>query len=671
MPRIMRRLVIVFVILVLAGCGGESGKSTSSSASARQRGDLPLGTATNVEPTSCKANIPATGGQVFRVEIPSRVDGVPIVFQVFEPDHIDCHEKHALILQGHGYSGSRTTSTADPGAAATNIDIAQLTAAGYAVISIDQRGHGESGGTVRVMDPDFDGQDLIAIVDWAEQHLDYLKYRNGNVLLGAIGGSYGGGFQMLLLAVDPDRRLDAIVPEITWHDLTYSLAPNGAVKSYWSLFLAGAGDGNTHLHQDPFIRGTLLEGAVTDTFPASALPFFNYHSPSYFCDNPRNLNVGDSADVSSYVLGTLLDNIPLTTGSFTIDQPSQRALPKVDALLFQGVRDDLFNVNEAYANYQCLQRGGGDVRLLTYEFGHGLIAPDAGLVQQGLATQTVPMGRNCGSIDANAATLAWFDEKLLGKGRADDVIRTGRNVCFALTQKDAVQVPSVTRGGTTFPVAMSGDAPVPVTLGQLTPTIVPLTTITSPTEVVAGIPRLTISVGRGVESLDALCPPTADPLVRLGSCDSTIFVGLGVIPLAAKDSRLAGVPELIDEQVIPLRGFGDFDIDMVAVAERLVAGDQLVLMVYGNQQGFVATSSRDPSTTMATITGEVAVPMLGDLPTLAGEVPAPSAPPSNGTLTVSATGTTTVAAETNITSLTELIRQVPVLGPALLAALGL
>jgi ABC-2 type transport system ATP-binding protein len=74
------------------------------------------------------------------------------------------------------------------------------------------------------------------------------------------------------------------------------------------------------------------------------------------------------------------------------------------------------------------------------------------------------------------------------------------------------------------------------------------------------------------------------------------------------------VPELIDEQVLPIRGFGTFELDMVGVGERLVAGDQLVLMVYGNQQGFVATSSRDLTTAIVTVSGTVSVPMLGDLP---------------------------------------------------------
>lgn len=611
---------------LLSGCGG-SDSSVSGSSQPRVRGDLPLGTAEGIKPASCRSGN-AEGGQIYRVEISSRVDGESIVFQVFEPDTLSCTEKHALILEGHGYSGSRQTDkSGGQSPLSFGAPVGDLTKAGYAVISIDQRGHGESGGTVRVMDPAFEGQDLVAIVDWAEQHLDYLKYRDGNLLLGAIGGSYGGGYQMLLWETDPSQRMDAMVPEITWNDLPYSLNPGNVVKSYWALFLAGAGDTLTQGRQDPFIRATLLDGVATGVFPADALPQFAAHSPAYFCGQGYSDMKGVTADGSSYVLAPLAGNIPQTTGAFSISRSPLKRFQKVDALLFQGMRDHLFNFNEAYHNYQCLQRGGGDVRLLSYETGHGALSPDAGLVSQAVQVQGIPLSRNCGAVDATAATLAWFNEKLLGKGRADSAIPSGKNVCFSLTQKDAVAVPQVTVGGTELPVAMPGGLPVPVTLAQLAPTIVPLTSVAEGTNVLAGIPRLKVKVSRGAAELDALCQKAQEPLLRLGSCDSTVFVGLGLITASAS-GKIPVVPELIDNQVMPLRGFGDFEVDMVGVGERLHAGDQLVLLVYGNSPTFVATSSRDLSTAIVTISGTVQLPLLGDLPAIPGDAPSAGLPVS-------------------------------------------
>lgn len=638
MNTLFRSLALLSALCALTACGGSSSsrsndavaaRSTDSRADALARGALPAGSPDGQIIQACQPNARREGGGSYRVEIPSRVDGEAIVFQVFEPDTFDCAAKHPLILEGHGYSGSRQTSKmGGQSPLSFGAPIAQLTADGFAVISIDQRGHGESGGTIRVMDPAFEGQDLVAILDWAEQHLDYLAYRNGNLLAGGIGGSYGGGYQMLLWEIDPSARLDAIVPEITWNDLTYSLNPGQVVKSYWALFLAGAGDALTQAGQDPFVRATLAEGVATGTFPLAARDQFFARSPAYFCGqnpiyqgpNGQPLDLtGLSASADGYTLGPLLGSLPPTAGEFSIVRPPLKRFQPIDALLFQGMRDNLFNLNEAVHNYQCLQRGGGDVRLLSYETGHGLLTPDVGLVSQALAIRDFPAARNCGPVDATTATLAWFNEKLKGQGNASDVIASGKRICLSLTKQDAIAVDDITKGGERFPVNLGG-LPVPVTLGQLVPTIVPLTSASNEPLVVAGIPRLSVTVGRGVDALNDLCQPAMEPILRLGSCDSTVFVGLGLITASAS-GKIPVLPELIENQVMPLRGFGVHEVDLVGVAERLQPGDQLVLLIYGNSPVFAATSSRDLTTAIVTVSGHVDVPLLGNVPALTGNIP--------------------------------------------------
>ena len=61
-----------------------------------------------------------------------------------------------MILHSHGWGGSRTT---DPAAFQQWLD------ARYAVLSFDQRGFGESGGTAQVENPDVEGHDVRALVD--------------------------------------------------------------------------------------------------------------------------------------------------------------------------------------------------------------------------------------------------------------------------------------------------------------------------------------------------------------------------------------------------------------------------------------------------------------------------------------------------------------------------
>jgi ABC-2 type transport system ATP-binding protein len=601
---------VIVLVAALAGAanGSVASAATGSRSDGSSRGALPYGAAQPV--ASCKAGKNLDGGRGYRVEIRSRIDGAPVVFQLFEPDRISCAKRHPLVLEGHGFSGTRRTDKRT-GALGTGLSIADLTRAGYAVVSIDQRGHGESGGTIRVMDPDFEGRDLVAIVDWAEQHLDYLAYRRRNLLLGSIGGSYGGGYQLLLYAVDPDRRLDAIVPEITWHDLTYSLAPNGVVKSYWALFLAGAGEANTGASMDPFLRATLLEGGTTNRMPGAALPFLNYHSLSYFCDNPYRLVVGAGGNTGRYTLDPLTKLLPVTAeGRYLVKTPPFARVPKVDALLIQGVRDDLFNFNEAYRNYRCLKRGGGDVRLLTYESGHQLLSPGFGFVADTINAGRILLEGKCGPIDAKDAALVWFAEKLKDEGDADTVVTTDQDVCYALSPGDAVRAPAVTVGGRQFQVELQGGLPATVTLGDPVPVIAPIgPPVGEKGEVIAGIPTATLKISRGDPALDAQCRKDGDPLLNLGACDAVVFVQIG--------SGLGGrVPRDLDEQIIPVRGVGTHEIELAGVAERLTAGEQLAVVLFGAREGFVTGFSRDATTPAVTVTGTVRVPLLGPLPKL-------------------------------------------------------
>ena len=55
-------------------------------------------------------------------------------------------------------------------------------------------------------------------------------------LIGMVGGSYGGGIQ-LATAGTPDKRIDAIVPTITWNSLNQSLYPSDTFKTAWGDLL--------------------------------------------------------------------------------------------------------------------------------------------------------------------------------------------------------------------------------------------------------------------------------------------------------------------------------------------------------------------------------------------------------------------------------------------------
>jgi ABC-2 type transport system ATP-binding protein len=67
-----------------------------------------------------------------------------ICITVFKPAWASRSHRVPMILHSHGWAGSRNTDVSD---VETYLD------AGFGVTSIDQRGHGESGGKAHVEDP--------------------------------------------------------------------------------------------------------------------------------------------------------------------------------------------------------------------------------------------------------------------------------------------------------------------------------------------------------------------------------------------------------------------------------------------------------------------------------------------------------------------------------------
>ncbi|MHA7833175.1 MAG: alpha/beta hydrolase [Algiphilus sp.] len=541
-----------------------------------------------------------TAAENRRVEIPSPVEG-SIVFQLFTPERMQPGERYPLVLHSHGFGGSRQTE-------ATGL-IGTLVANGYYVISIDQRGFGESTGPVRVMDPDAEGRDLVAILDWAETELSQLQRdASGTMMVGAYGSSYGGGYQLLLQAVDSKARLRALVPDITWHDLTESLNPGDAIKSGWALVLVAGGEAGSQGDLDNVIRETLLRGLSSNRFPEPGLDFFRYHSPRYFCD-------GEAIPEIAFAQGT---EVPMTPPNTP---------PAADILLWQGFPDTLFNVTEAFDNLRCLRARGGDVRLLTHQSGHILplsvetLSADLDSALAALSGAVVvpefqgPGGRNaCGSIDRDVATLAWFEAKLKGRDAAlEEAIPTGDAICLSLAEGDAVAVADIPEGGSDFPVeastpAVSGLIGVATTaLGPGLPggiQAIPLQTIGQDGAVLAGQPTMQLTLSPVNEALaQAECLSAFLPL----ACDPIVYVGVGY--------QRDGQWQLIDDQLKPLRGFGAHGTPqaperLVAVAERLQPGDTLGLLVYGFHPQYLGTFSRDVLVPALTISGRVQLPLL-------------------------------------------------------------
>ncbi len=558
--------VIAFSLGVSSCATSASATSASATGAATQKASAPAdfpGVTNNVPASPAMGQ--SRSGTAYNIYIQAPGTGDKVAFTVFEPATLEAGKTYPLVLQASGFGLSRET-------AASIANVKPLIEAGYGVISFDHRGHGESSGAVRNMDPDYEGKNVLAVLDWAEAKLDWLQYAPSggdprNLVLGSIGGSYGGMYQYMLHNIDPKHRLDAMVAWVAPNDLTYSNFPGGVAKA--AYMLGGTTPGKGPLI-DPYSARTSAASLQANKMVDGYADYLYYHSNQYFCADRRVASNGGP--------GTAPEHLP-------------RRGPKVNAVLFQGMRDTLFNFSEGYANYECLRREGGDVRLLSYQSGHNAahLVPDPG--EAYLPPGNAFDGR-CGSLHLTTAIGAFFAQYLKGVPGAADAVPT--KPCLSIAKDDAVlvsQVMTLQTGGTTavdvpatHVIAGTGlDQPVALDLGI---------TGAQGSSVVAGIPHLQLRVQAAPDA-------AGEPI---------LFVGLGQKRNAAPDAW-----DLINNQVLPLRGTGTFDVDLVGVAARLAAGEKLALLVYGRESLFVAPSSANvpnPSIVPVTVSGKVWVPLL-------------------------------------------------------------
>ena len=354
-------------------------------------------------------------------------DGTVIAFTVFRPAGASAAEPVPVVFHSHGWGGKRAASP-------TGI-AGRLVEEGFGVVSVDARGHGDSGGYATVQHKDHEVKDYVALVDWVAANLDWVQRDPngvpGDIVAGGTGYSYAGGFQLQLASRDP--RLDAIAPEITWNSVIDSLAPNGAVKGMWVHgLIALAKQGGTRI--DPRVEQWYAEAMLTNRLPPDAVAHFEGSAP-------------DLANLTA------------------------------DVLLVQGVPDVLFNLNQAARTYQALEAAGRvDVRLHTHLTGHVVPLQPLGAMPERRATFADE--GPCGPLQD--LVVAWLHHKLRG-GPAPDL----PEVSFALDDGECVRLDAYPTGSVDVPL---GTLPAPQAAGTL---LVPL--LEGPA-LVAGVPRLKATV---------------------------------------------------------------------------------------------------------------------------------------------------------------------------------
>jgi ABC-2 type transport system ATP-binding protein len=204
---------------------------------------------------------------------------------------------------------------------------ATLTADGYNVVTWDARGWYGSGGQINGDNPNFEGRDVTAIINWLATLPGVELKAPNDPVVGMTGFSYGGGIQ--LTAASIDHRIDAIEPNASWYSLADSLLPNGVVKSGWGDILCLTGDA-VGARYSP-IMSTVCNSSFSGSYTQSEVAQSNVVGP-----------------------GSMVSQITTPT------------------LLLVGGEDTLFPINGDIATYEALKAAATPVKMMWYCGGHGI-----------------------------------------------------------------------------------------------------------------------------------------------------------------------------------------------------------------------------------------------------------------------------------------------------------
>ncbi len=257
------------------------------------------------------------------------------------------------VLVAHGFGGSKKSVSTEATALARR---------GFVVLAWSARGFGASTGQIGLDSPDYEVADARALVDWLAKRPEVVRDGPGDPRVGVTGASYGGALALLLAGTD--RRVDALVPEITWNDLSQALfpnaaspapipaatpaagsfAPDGVFKRDWAGYFFGAGPagpGGLCGRFRPQVCAAYVQAATTGGPTPEIMDLLRGSSPAMVAGN--------------------------------ITAPT---------LLIQGEHDTLFGLDQADATARQLASAGTPLKVIWYAGGHDGGEPDAALQEQ-------------------------------------------------------------------------------------------------------------------------------------------------------------------------------------------------------------------------------------------------------------------------------------------------
>ena len=323
------------------------------------------------------------------VDVGPEADGTPVRLdtRLYVPDG---DQPLPAVLLAHGFGGSKES---------VDEEAREYAADGHVVLTFTARGFGRSGGRIHLNSPDHEIRDGAALLDLLAARDEVKQDGAEDPRVAVVGGSYGGAFALMLAGVD--RRVDATVAAITWHDLSSSLFPQAAAgsttpgpyKQLWGSRFFGASVGSLAMGPSGAVGGAGTSGtpggSATPGSPGTSGTSGTPAAPNAPAD-PADLLCGrfepalcaqlqDAAETgrpSPELTATLRRNSPRQTIS-AVTAPT---------LLVQGESDTLFGLDQADANAAGLAAAGTRHAVRWTDGGHDGASSNPGLDEEAART---------------------------------------------------------------------------------------------------------------------------------------------------------------------------------------------------------------------------------------------------------------------------------------------
>ncbi|PZF93337.1 alpha/beta fold hydrolase [Micromonospora deserti] len=289
------------------------------------------------------------------------------------PGDASADRKVPAVLLAHGFGGTKESVRADA---------EEFAGRGYAVLTWTARGFGRSGGQIHLDHPDYEVRDAQRLLDWLAARPEVRTDAAGDPAVGVVGGSYGGGLALLLAA--QDQRVDAIVPMITWNDLSRAFLPEstgkepveGVFKKGWAgLFFGGGGNAGSGPAGLSGASAAQPEGAPASAGPPSPGPGGGPGTgPGRAPAGAADPSCGRfAADVcAAYLRIATTGRADQAAVDLLRRSSPAGVLDRISAptLLVQGEADTLFPLSEADVNARGIAATGTPVRVAWFTGGH-------------------------------------------------------------------------------------------------------------------------------------------------------------------------------------------------------------------------------------------------------------------------------------------------------------